>query len=222
MTAGGFIGIWSDIAPEVETDYLHWLTREHTTERVSIPGFLAVRVFRALHTELNRYFILYELEGPDVVSSSAYLERLNAPTAWSRRMMPNLGNFVRGGGRAAATFGAGQAGFASPIPLDGVLDPVGELLLRKIAQLDRVARVRAFQTDEMQSSIKTNEKNLRGDDRSFKSLVLIEALDERALGAALKTVSDAAVPLLSGEAACAQPYLNFFSLDRRLLHGIPS
>ena len=43
----GFLAIWSDIDAEHETDYLHWLTREHTAERVGVPGFLAVRVFRA-------------------------------------------------------------------------------------------------------------------------------------------------------------------------------
>ena len=220
MNGAGFIGIWSDIAPEIETDYLHWLTREHTTERVSIPGFLGVRVFRALHADVNWFFILYELQDPDVVGSSAYLERLNAPTPWSKRMMPNLGNFVRGGGRIVGSFGTGQGGFVSAIPLDAPLPTDAEIWLRRIAGLDRVAAVRAFETDDAQSSIKTNEKSMRASDSSFKSLLLIEALDEGALAAALKALSAAAPSLLSGSVGSAQRYMNFFGLDRKLIPGI--
>ena len=43
MRGAGFLAIWSDIEPNTLTDYRHWLTREHTTERVTTKGFLAVR-----------------------------------------------------------------------------------------------------------------------------------------------------------------------------------
>ncbi|WP_247468249.1 hypothetical protein [Bradyrhizobium sp. 137] len=62
MRGAGFLAIWSDIASEDLTDYRHWLTREHTMERVTTRGFLACRVFRALRADMNRFFILYELE----------------------------------------------------------------------------------------------------------------------------------------------------------------
>ena len=39
MRGAGFLAIWSDIAPDNLTDYRHWLTREHTTERVTTKGF---------------------------------------------------------------------------------------------------------------------------------------------------------------------------------------
>src|SRR5215207_6690747 len=106
----GFLAIWSDVEKQEETNYLHWLTREHTAERVSIPGFLDVRVFRARLPEHCRYFILYRLEQPSVLSSERYLARLNAPTEWSQRIMPILQNFVRGGGRAVAEAGSGKGG----------------------------------------------------------------------------------------------------------------
>ena len=47
MRGAGFLAIWSDVEPHNLTDYRHWLTREHTTERVTTKGFLGVRVFRA-------------------------------------------------------------------------------------------------------------------------------------------------------------------------------
>ena len=35
MRGAGFLAIWSDVEPDHLTDYRHWLTREHTTERVT-------------------------------------------------------------------------------------------------------------------------------------------------------------------------------------------
>jgi hypothetical protein len=66
----GFLAIWSDIDPAAETDYLHWMTREHAIERVSIKGFLAMRMFRALDVNARRYFILYDLESAGVVGGA--------------------------------------------------------------------------------------------------------------------------------------------------------
>src|SRR5437016_14150544 len=105
MQGTGYLAIWSDLAPEDETDYLHWMTREHAAERVGVEGFLAMRLFRAIGTPERRYFVLYELESADVVGGPDYLARLNAPTPWSQRIMPRLGNFVRGGGHIEASAG---------------------------------------------------------------------------------------------------------------------
>src|SRR6267143_2608722 len=110
MRGAGFLAIWSDIAPNNLTDYRHWLTREHTTERVTTKGFLGSRVFRAARADIHRFFILYELEAPEVLDGPAYLARLNAPTPWSQRIMPQLGNFVRGGGVMTARGPAGARG----------------------------------------------------------------------------------------------------------------
>src|SRR5580692_8115714 len=108
MRGAGFLAIWSDVEPDKLTDYRHWLTREHTTERVTTKGFLASRVFRMTGTDINRFFILYELESPEVLDGPAYLARLNAPTPWSQRIMPQLGNFVRRGGVIQARSGRGE------------------------------------------------------------------------------------------------------------------
>jgi hypothetical protein len=43
VKGAGFLAIWSDVKAEQETDYLHWLTREHTSERLDVDGFLRVR-----------------------------------------------------------------------------------------------------------------------------------------------------------------------------------
>jgi hypothetical protein len=67
MQGAGYLAIWSDLTPDDETDWAHWITREHAAERVGINGFLACRIFHALGSAANRYFILYELDDENVV-----------------------------------------------------------------------------------------------------------------------------------------------------------
>ena len=110
MRGAGFLAIWSDVERSNLTDYRHWLTREHTTERVTTDGFLANRVFRAIRADIERFFILYELEKPEVLDGPAYLARLNSPSPWSQRIMPQLGNFMRGGGAVIARAPGGARG----------------------------------------------------------------------------------------------------------------
>jgi len=34
MQGAGYLAIWSDLTPQDETDWAHWITREHAAERV--------------------------------------------------------------------------------------------------------------------------------------------------------------------------------------------
>jgi hypothetical protein len=214
MKGSGFLAIWSDVEASKETDYLHWLTREHTAERVGIKGFLATRVFRALGTDIRRFFILYELEAPEVLSGPDYLARLNAPTPWSQRIMPILGNFVRGGGGLVSSRGTGQGGVIVAVPLHGA-SADGAGLVAGLAGLDRIAAVRLFETDQAKTSIETREKGMRAQDRTFTRLLLIEGLDQPAVRTAVNRLASA-IPDV-GAADGVQLYTFFFGLDRREL-----
>src|SRR3982075_4514676 len=122
MRGAGFLAIWSDVERANLTDYRHWLTREPTTERVTTKGFLAVRVFRADRSDIDRFFILYELEAPEVLDGPAYMARLNAPTPWSQRVMPLLGNFIRGGGVMATRAGRGEGATIAALRIERLPD----------------------------------------------------------------------------------------------------
>lgn len=208
--AEGFLAIWSDIAPDQETDYLHWLTREHTAERVGVPGFLRVRVFRARREDVCRYFILYSLQNSLVVKSEAYVARLNAPTAWSRRIMPLLGNFVRGGGSVVAEAGLGQASLISPLVFPASAKEALKVRLSSLCAIDRIVSARLFEVDEEATTIRTNEKSMRTDDRSFALLLILEALNQDALQTGFanlgSTVEQDSQPVL---------YDQIFALDKR-------
>ena len=134
---------------------------------------------------MNRYFILYELEDERVVGGPDYLARLNAPTPWSQRIMPKLGNFARGGGRIAASAGTGQGGIVAPLRLDAAPSWDAAALVAELARLDRIIAARVLLTDIAQTSIKTREKGMRANDGSFAALLLIEGLDEAAVRDAL-------------------------------------
>lgn len=180
MTGQGFLAIWSDVPAAQETDYLHWMTREHAQERLAIPGFRQVRLFRSLNTQYRRFFILYTLDHQGVMASTAYLARLNDPTPWSRRIMPMLTNFRRGGGRVAAREGRGQGTLVAPIlPAGG--SSAAPASLAAMTARDRIVAASLIQTDAATTSIQTREKQLRSHDDGFDELTLVEGLDAGAL-----------------------------------------
>jgi hypothetical protein len=192
----GLLVIWSDIASELETDYLNWLTREHTSERVTTEGFRSVRVFRALLPGKCRYLIVYELEGPDVLDGKDYVTKLNNPTPWSQRIMPNLSNFMRGGGRLLACAGTGQGGVLAAITVDECFPPDISTMIADLARCDRVTTIRLVETDQAKTSIETREKRLRKYDRTFARLILIEGIDEAAITVSVDRLASTAKSLV--------------------------
>src|SRR5882757_4520822 len=191
MRGAGFLAIWSDIEFRNLTDYRHWLTREHTTERVTTKGFLASRVFRAARADINRFFILYELEAPKVLDGPAYLARLNAPTPWSQRIMPQLGNFVRGGGVITARAGRGEGATIVALRIEHLPDKP-QRLADAIVALDGIAAVQIGTTDHARTSVPTIEKGMRQNEGIFAGLLIIEALDEASLRSALRQLAETA------------------------------
>lgn len=214
MRGAGFLAIWSDVEPDNLTDYRHWLTREHTTERVTTKGFLANRVFRAVRDDVARFFILYELEKPEVLDGPAYLARLNAPTPWSQRIMPQLGNFVRGGGVVTARAGRGEGSTIVALRIER-LPKSPQRLADDIAALDGIAAVQIGATDLARTSVPTVEKGMRQHETVFAGLLLIEALDEKLLRSAVRKAAEIAPDVL-GEVGDPEIYQGMFALDARI------
>jgi hypothetical protein len=204
MQGEGFLAIWSDVVAAQETDYLHWLTREHTQERLGVQGFLAVRVFRALRDDVNRFLIVYELADAAALAGQSYLDRLNAPTPWSQRIMPILQNFARGGGRRVASAGSGRGAIVAALRLRADVLPVADTVERLVAG-DRIVAAHLLETDRARTGIRTSEKGLRANDGSFDGLLLVEGLDPAALQAALA---------VAGLEADASLYGQVFALGR--------
>jgi hypothetical protein len=209
MFSEGMLAIWSDVAPEAETDYLHWLTREHTLERVTTDGFLSVRVFRAMDFDLRRYFIVYRLQSAAALSGDDYVGKLNNPTPWSQRIMPTLKNFVRGGGSVTASAGTGHGGFAAALLLDDAEAADAEMMMAKLIKQDRICSARLLKVDGAKTSIATQEKSLRLNDRSFENLLLFDGVDPAAVRSALEAVKS-----LTKDASTPFVYKQVYQLDR--------
>jgi hypothetical protein len=95
-----------DIAPEAIAEHDHWHTHEHLPERLSIPGFLRGTRWIALQGQ-PRYLVLYEVATLATLTSDAYLERLNNPSAWTAKMMPHYRGMGRGFCAVSGSHGLG-------------------------------------------------------------------------------------------------------------------
>lgn len=186
-SAHGLLAIWSTVQDEFETDYLHWLTREHVFERVGVPGFLAGCVYRRRHSAPSEYLIVYTLEDASVMSSAPYIERLDNPTPWTQRVMPHLQQFRRGGGTMITRAGkVGAFGACLAVArLDEIPPSLTQEALDDLAGIDRVTQTWVMAVASDATSIATREKSMRKSaEGTFKAVMAVEALDDAALNLA--------------------------------------
>lgn len=91
--------VWGDVSPnEIDDPALNdWWTNEHLPERLSIPGFQRARRYFTAQDESNKtkYLTLYEVSNLDVLTSPAYMEKLNDPTEGTKRHIPTLAAMQR-------------------------------------------------------------------------------------------------------------------------------
>jgi hypothetical protein len=211
VSQDGFLVVLSDVKSANERDYLGWLTTEHVQERLGIPGFLGVRVFRRKIPDGYRYFIWYRLESADVVGSDAYLERLNNPTPWSRRIMPVLENFGRGGGIVATSAGNFMGQLVLVIKLAQIPADISKLLVCRDAMAGPTS-VHLLVTDPQKSALRTSERALRSSDSSFAGLLVIESDSETELAKVRADIAPVAAP--SAQSEITGLYGQIFSLGQ--------
>ncbi|HZD92392.1 MAG TPA: hypothetical protein VE224_20035, partial [Pseudolabrys sp.] len=89
MTEPGILAIWNDCVEGREAEFEAWFQGEHLEERLAVPGFLFGRRHEAI-SGANRYFNFYLTESPAVLTSPAYLERLDHPTPMTRQIMSEV------------------------------------------------------------------------------------------------------------------------------------
>jgi hypothetical protein len=123
MLGSAAIAMWWDIPADVRADWEEWHSTEHMDERLGIAGFLrGTRWVGA--ADAGTYFVLYETADLGVVTGPAYLERLNHPTPWSRRMMPHHRNMVRSLCRVQDSYGSALAHAMATVRFSGALPPL--------------------------------------------------------------------------------------------------
>jgi hypothetical protein len=141
------------------------------------------------------------------------MARLNAPTPWSQRIMPQLGNFVRGGGVMAARAGRGEGSTIAALRLEQ-LPEAPQRLADALVALDGIAAVQLGVTDRARTQVPTVEKGMRQQEGFFAGLLIIEALDEASLRSALRAAAESAPQSIPrGE---PEIYRGMFALDARI------
>jgi hypothetical protein len=93
--ACGILAIWNDRDEAIAPVYERWYVNEHVPERLAVPGFLSARRYERIDGGSPQFFTSYELRSVDVLSSTAYLERLAAPSELTRATMARFRNMVR-------------------------------------------------------------------------------------------------------------------------------
>ena len=82
----GILAIFNDVAPGREAEFEAWFQGEHLEERLAVPGFLFGRRHQAISGS-SGFFNFYVVESPAVLTSKAYLDRLDNPTPLTRKVM---------------------------------------------------------------------------------------------------------------------------------------
>ena len=206
MIGGAAVAIWCDVALDVREEFNNWHAHEHMRERLGIPGFL--RGSRWVADQGEGYFILYEARDEETITGPAYLERLNNPTPWSRRMMPHHRNMMRGPCRTEARFGVGLGTVLltlrlSPQPgkadaLRRWLDPV---LGAMVTQAGLVAAGRLRYIGQPAAPL-TTEQQLRGGDRPPDWVVLVNGYSADAVAEVARELNEAALAAHGAAPGC--------------------
>jgi len=192
------LAMWWEIAPEVREEFGHWHSHEHFPERLSLPGFR--RASRWVDEGGGSgVFVLYELESHEVLSSPAYVARLNAPTPWSTRLMPHHRQMVRCQCRVLQSEGGGVAGFAGTLRVQegSTVDAAAlQTMLKELARTPGLAGAHWLR-HQAPPLATTTEQRIRGGDAVADHVLLVVGYERDAVaaaGARLERTSPGATP----------------------------
>ena len=177
MPGSAAVAMWWDIAPEMRAEWEDWHSHEHMPERLGIPGFL--RGSRWISGD--SYFVLYEVEGMGTLTAGAYLDRLNAPTPWSRKLMPHHRNMVRSLCHVRASLGRGLGGWMATLRLEHGLPAQA---LSPLPQQQGLVGAFLLEAQSMAGAPPTTEQKIRGGDVEAGWVGLITGYDEQAVARA--------------------------------------
>lgn len=180
------IAMWWDMAPAHRTEFEDWHSHEHFPERLGIPGFLRGSRW-ADASGGDGFFVMYELDAYETLSSPHYLARLNNPTPWSTKLMPHHSRMVRSLCRVLDSFGGGAARAMLTLrlsPAPGRADALRQYLqgvLPALAQRPGFTGGHLLRTDTP-AIAQTQEQKIRGGaDAAADWVVLAGGYDTEAL-----------------------------------------
>lgn len=215
----GVVAIWHGLADAGRKNFYEWHNTEHMPERAGIAGFVRGRRYHDMK-QPGELFTLYETLDTDVLTSSAYLARLNAPTPWTVESIRAFTNLSRA--LAEVVFskstgdGAGLRVFRFDVADDDALRVRDRLIerLQRIELIDGVVGVHLCATKIDASAIKSVEKKDQVLVKPAAWTVLIEfGAEQRDIGADHPMLAD----LFANELVVTGLSSNLFHLQYQVL-----
>ena len=174
----GILSVWNDCAPEGLEHFERWYNGEHLLERVGVPGFRFGRRYELVSGGDRRFMAFYEVDSPAVLTSPAYLERLENPTPWTSEAMKSFRGMVRTVCDLKAIAGKLVGSHAVVLRADGAMAPTlaAEKLVGKLAAEDGIARVQLWTASAQQTKADTAEMKSRGQDKLIAGALIVECV----------------------------------------------
>jgi hypothetical protein len=219
----GVVAIWNDITDEGRANFYEWHNREHIPERLGVDGFLRGRRYVALEGT-PEYFTLYEVNEVEVLSSDAYLARLNAPTEWTSRSVLHFRNTARSLCRTEYSIGLGSGGYLGTLRFDSspehdrtLMERLTTKLYPEIAATPSIVGVHLGRADIAASTAKTAEQTGRPANAVPRWVVMIEGSQPTAVHRAVhESLNDGAL----SETSIAEPARGVYQLQFDLVRQV--
>jgi hypothetical protein len=185
----GILAIFNDVAAGRDAEFDEWFQGEHLIERLGVPGFLFGRRHKAISGSAA-YSNFYLVESPAVLTSKAYLERLDNPTPMTKKIMSEVFRKMdRTLCHRAARFGAFRGAYVVTARFNE--QPDVDALTKQAEALVRDTSIVACEVwtavDPAGQPVSMEEK-LRGGDKKIKACLMADTLhqaDAEKLGARL-------------------------------------
>ena len=208
MLGQAALAMWWDMDPDIRDEFEHWHSHEHVPERLALPGFQRASRW-AEAGDGEGFFVLYELATYAALVSPQYLARLNAPSEWSRRMMPHHRNMVRSQCRVLESHGSAVSGHSITVRFSPAAGEQERLrshlgaLARELPARPGLAGAHLLQTDTP-AIAPTTEQQIRGlADRAADWIFFATGYDAQALHRLAEGALSAAALQRAGAAAGA-------------------
>ena len=190
MTAQpGILAIFNDCRAGREAEFEAWFQGEHLSERLAVPGFLFGRRHKSI-SGAPGYFNFYLVENTEVLTSKAYLERLDNPTPMTRKIMSEVFvNMNRTVCRRTIRRGSFRGAFAILARFDQKPDEAAlSAVLEKLTADTSVGGGEIWIALDAAGTPVSMEEKLRGGDKRIAGALMFDTLyeaDAQAIGAQL-------------------------------------
>ncbi len=127
---------------------------------------------------IARFMAFYEVDSPAVLTSPAYVERLENPTPWTSEAMQSFRGMVRTVCDLKAVAGNLIGSHAVVLRADKAMapTPAADKLVAKLAAQDGIARVQLWTAAAQQTKADTAEMKSRGQDKLIAGALMVECV----------------------------------------------